>query len=90
MDMMNLENSRQSSDSPRKKPRKLALNSVENVKRSLSRLIRDVDNEQSPDWNKYRVMATLLNTLISAYRLDIERRIEKIEDYIVDDKSQKS
>lgn len=88
--MMNLENSRQSSDSPRKKPRKLALNSVENVKRSLSRLIRDVDNEQSPDWNKYRVMATLLNTLISAYRLDIERRIEKIEDYIVDDKSQKS
>lgn len=88
--MMNLENSRQSSDSPRKKPRKLALNSVENVKRSLSRLIRDVDNEASPDWNKYRVMATLLNTLISAYRLDIERRIEKIEEYIVDDKSQKS
>ena len=90
MDIITIEKSDSSGDSPRRRPRKLALNNIENVKRSLARLIRDVDNEPSPDLPKYKVMVSLLNCLVSAYRLDIERRIEKLEAYIDDAKDKNS
>jgi hypothetical protein len=68
--------------------RKLALNNIPNIKRSLARLVRDCDNEPSPDLNKYKVLATLLNSLIGACRLDVEQRIERIEAYIDESKTQ--
>jgi len=90
MDIITIKKSDRGGDSPRRRPRKLALNNIENVKRSLARLIRDVDNEPSPDLPKYKVLVSLLNCLVSAYRLDIERRIEKLEAYIDDDKAKVS
>lgn len=90
MDILNLEKSDTGGDSPRRRPRKLALNNVANIKRSIGRLVRDCDNEENADLAKYRILTGLLNALIAASKLDIEERIAKLEAYVDDAKDKNS
>ena len=66
--------------------KKLWLNSHENARRCLARFIREFHQEENPDTPRYRCLTYMLKTLLDFFQfeksIELESRIDRIEDYI--------
>ena len=67
--------------------KQLRLSDMHNTRKSIARIIRYLQTAPETELPRYRLINSYLNTLVQAARVDIEQRLEKLEEIVNDGKS---